>query len=59
VKGSILAVGIDDADADIRVGDEVVILKEDNLYAVGVARMNGEEMVDATRGEAVMVSHHL
>ena len=59
VKGSILAVGIDDADADIRVGDEVVILKEDNLYAVGVARMNGEEMVDATRGEAVRVRHHL
>jgi len=59
VKGSILAVGIDDADADIRVGDEVVILKEDNLYAVGVARMNGEEMVEATRGEAVRVRHHL
>ncbi|MEF8839594.1 MAG: archaeosine synthase subunit alpha [Haloarculaceae archaeon] len=54
--GSVLAPGVVDASADIRVGDEVVI-DGPSAFAVGRARMSGPEMVSSTRGIASQVRH--
>ncbi len=56
-KGSIFAVGVKDADDEIRIGDDVVVLRDDELVGVGVAQMNPNEMVDSDRGEAVKIRH--
>ncbi len=56
--GSIFAVGVTDADKNIRCGDEVVVLHDGDVRAVGVASMSGDEMVASRRGEAVKVRHH-
>lgn len=58
VKGSVFSVGVKDADPQIRVGDEVAIHHGGDLRAVGVAQMNGTEMMQLRRGEAVRVRHH-
>lgn len=58
IKGSIFAVGVRDADPQIRVGDEVVVHHKGEFRGVGVARMSGPEMVELKRGEAVNVRHH-
>ncbi|MFD1514598.1 archaeosine synthase subunit alpha [Halomarina rubra] len=55
-QGSVLAPGILDADADIRVGEEVVV-EGPRAFAVGRASMAGDEMVRSTRGIAVDVRH--
>jgi archaeosine synthase len=55
-KGSVLAPGITDADANIRVGDEVVV-EGPTAFAVGRAQMPGREMAASTRGVAVEVRH--
>ena len=47
--------GVDEADPGIRKGDEVVVLRDGEAVAVGVARMSGEQMVQCSRGEAVKV----
>jgi len=57
-RGSIFAVGVTDADRNIRCGDEVVVLHDGDVRAVGVAAMGGEEMVESSSGEAVKVRHH-
>jgi len=57
-RGSVFAVGVRDADPAIRVGDEVVVLHGTEVRAVGVATMNGEEMTESGRGEAVATRHH-
>lgn len=57
LKGSVFAPGVKDAAPTIRVGDDVVIFKNNTIYAVGVAQMNGEEMKEVTYGEAVKVRH--
>ncbi|KYK30637.1 MAG: hypothetical protein AYK22_03390 [Thermoplasmatales archaeon SG8-52-3] len=57
--GSIFAPGVKNADSEIRVGDEVIVLKNDKLVAVGVAQMNGEEMKKSYHGEAVKVRHRV
>ncbi|MFH1012949.1 MAG: archaeosine synthase subunit alpha [Thermoplasmatota archaeon] len=57
LKGSVFVPGIKDADPYIRRGDEVLIVQNDELQAVGVAMMNGEEMMRRTYGEAVKVRH--
>ena len=54
--GSVLAPGVVDADADIRVGDEVVI-EGPQAFAVGRAQMTGPEMVESSRGVASKVRH--
>jgi archaeosine synthase len=54
--GSVLAPGVVDATAEIRVGDEVVV-EGPKAFAVGRASMSGPEMRDATRGIAVDVRH--
>jgi len=55
-QGSVLAPGIVDASAAIRVGDEVVI-EGPKAFAVGRAVMSGPEMEESTRGVAVDVRH--
>ena len=57
--GSVFAPGIKNADNNIRIGDEVVVLKNNKLAAVGVAQMNGEEMKLSDYGEAVKVRHKI
>lgn len=59
VIGSIFAPGVIDADENIRIGDEVIILKNNMLCGVGVAQMNGEQMKNLTYGEAVKVRHKI
>jgi archaeosine synthase len=54
--GSVLAPGIVDASADIRVGDEVVVGGPE-AFAVGRATMNGRAMAESSRGVAVDVRH--
>ncbi|MDV0447809.1 hypothetical protein MsAg5_17260 [Methanosarcinaceae archaeon Ag5] len=55
-KGSLLAPGIIDADENIRVGDDVIILGE-NVIGVGKAKMSGLDMKTATKGVAVLPRH--
>ena len=58
--GSIFAVGIKEADSDIRPGDEVLVLNpKDELVAVGRSEMSGREMCELTRGRAVSIRHKL
>jgi predicted RNA-binding protein (TIGR00451 family) len=42
----------------IRSGDDVLVVKNGELEAVGVASMGGEEMIEAERGEAVRIRHN-
>ena len=57
LKGSLFSPGIKDADESIRIGDEVIILKNKDLVGVGVALMNGKEMIESNKGEAVKTRH--
>jgi archaeosine synthase len=59
LKGSVFAPGIKNADESIRIGDEVIIRKNTKLCGVGVALMNGKEMVESRHGEAVKIRHHI
>jgi archaeosine synthase len=59
LKGSVFAPGVKNADESIRIGDEVIIMKNMMLCAVGVALMNGKEMVESSHGEAVKIRHHI
>ena len=56
---SIFAPGIKDADISIRIGDEVFVKRKKDIIAVGVAQMNGEEMIESSHGEAVKVRHRI
>jgi archaeosine synthase len=58
-KGSIFAVGVSNADEQIRIGDDVVVTHNDGVRAVGVALMSPKEMVESTRGEAVKIRHKI
>jgi archaeosine synthase len=57
--GSIFTPGIKDADESIRIGDEIILRKQEELCGVGVALMNGREMKESHHGEAVKLRHHL
>jgi len=59
LKGSAFAPGVKDADASIRIGDEVIVLKNKMLCGVGVAQMNGTEMRESSYGEAVKIRHRI
>ena len=59
LKGSLFAPGIKDADESIRIGEEIIVLKNRKICAVGVAQMNGKEMKESYRGEAVKIRHHV
>ncbi len=55
--GDIFAAGIAKADPNIRSGDEVLLEKDGALVGVGVASLNGEEMITFQKGKAVKVRH--
>lgn len=57
LKGNLFAVGAVDADPNIRIGGEAVILRNGKVAGVGVAEMCGREMVQLSRGMAVRVRH--
>lgn len=57
LKGSVFAPGVIDADANIRKGDEIIVLQNHVLKGVGVAQMDGETMKKAMSGEAVKIRH--
>lgn len=57
-KSNIFAIGVLDANPEIRAGDEVYVHHDDDVRAVGVARMNPSEMNSLNRGEAVHVRHY-
>ncbi len=55
--GSLFAVGVDGADADVRPGDDVVVVHGDEVRGCGQALMSAEEMASARRGVAVQLRH--
>jgi len=57
LKGYVFAPGIKNTDETIRIADEVVVLRNKKLCAVGVAIMNGREMKESLHGEAVKTRH--
>ena len=57
LRGDLFAVGVVGADPDLRPGEEVVVLKGDDVVAVGVARMGAAEMLASSRGVAVAMRH--
>lgn len=59
-KGSsAMAVGVLDADRDIKVGDEIIVFdKERTVIATGRAKMTGSQMVEADRGPAIKNRWH-
>lgn len=58
-KGSLFAVGVTGADPNIRPGDDVAVVHNGELRAVGSATMSGKQMVDLNRGGAVSIRHHI
>ena len=56
--GDLFAVGVKSYDGDWLIGDQVVIEQNGEITAVGIAKMNPEEMVSMKRGIAVDVRHH-
>ena len=57
LKGSVFTPGIKNSNRNIRIDDEVVIIQNKKVKAVGVAQMNGKEMLDLNNGEAVKIRH--
>lgn len=56
---TLFAPGVIDAHSDILPRDEVVILKDEEVVAVGRAVLAGEEMKKAIKGVAVRIRHRL
>ncbi|MDR0198818.1 MAG: queuine tRNA-ribosyltransferase containing PUA domain protein, partial [Methanomassiliicoccaceae archaeon] len=57
MKGNLFAIGVSKADHAIRAGDEVIVMMNGAVNAVGVAAMSGAEMEDLKRGIAVKIRH--
>ncbi len=55
--GSLFAAGIEDADDDIRPGDEVVVMRGEQVVGCGVAHMTAGEMKIMSRGVGVQLRH--
>ena len=59
--GSLFAVGVSHADADVREGDDVSVCFQGpdgvEVRACGIAQMSGPEMADMKRGVAVTLRH--
>lgn len=54
--GSLLAVGVVEADESIQPGDEVTVMDpEGRVFSVGSARMSGSEMLQRKRGMAAKI----
>lgn len=59
ITGNLFSVGVESASPEIRVGDEVAVVRGSELVASGAARMSGEEMTQSKRGEAVRIRHRV
>ena len=59
LKGNVFAVGVLEADPKIRIGDEAVVVRNEEVIGVGVAMMSGREMMDLQRGIAVKIRHKI
>ena len=57
LKGSVFSPGVIDADPSIRKGDEVLVFQNKILKGVGVAQMNGSDMVQRMSGKAIDIRH--
>jgi len=57
LKGSVFAPGIKNADENIRIGDEVIVIRKNKLVGVGSSLMNGREMKNLNYGESVNIRH--
>jgi len=57
-QSTVFAVGVTSASDEIRIGDEVAIVHDNDVRGVGVAAMSPKEMVESDRGVAVKVRHH-
>jgi len=57
LKGNLFAVGVEEADPNIRKGDEAVVIRDGEVVGVGMASMSGSEMIELSRGEAVRIRH--
>lgn len=56
-EGTIFAQGVKKAGENIRIGDEVCVMREKELIGVGVAMMSYIDMGSAKKGAAVKVRH--
>jgi archaeosine synthase len=56
-KGNLFAVGVEGSSPEVRIGDDVAVVHEGDVRAVGVARMCAAELRLAERGEAVHIRH--
>jgi archaeosine synthase len=56
-KGNLFAIGVERASSEIRIGDDVAVVHEGDVRAVGVAVMTPKEMGLAERGQAVHIRH--
>jgi len=59
LKGSVFAPGVKDADESIRIGDEIIVLRNNKVCGVGIALMNGKEMKESDHGEAIKTRHRV
>lgn len=57
LTGNLFAKGVRAADPRIRIGDEAIIMRNDEVAGVGIASMSAAEMTSSERGEAVRVRH--
>lgn len=58
IKGSLFAVGVVKADHNIRIGDDIVVVCNNEIRGVGVAVMCGEEMEQLKRGIAAKIRRY-
>lgn len=58
-RGTLFAVGVQEADEAIVPGDEVVLVHDGEVRGVGRALLTGDEMKGFPRGKAVEVRHHV
>lgn len=56
-SSNIFSVGVENADENIRPGDEVIVVYKDKVAGVGRAALNGAEMARAKKGLAVAMRH--
>ena len=56
---TVFAPGIDKADHKIIPGDEVVVVRNDNVVGVGKAIMTGREMEECDNGIGVKIKHRV
>lgn len=54
-SSNIFAIGVMDADQKIRPGDEVIVEYDSKIVGVGKAVLNGDEMVKAIKGLAIVL----